>query len=634
MAEARDPLLIAADLLDPPKSPKRKAWEATARPNQLTPPGDWFIWYVQAGRGFGKALALDTPIPTPTGWTTMGEIQVGAEVYDESGRPCRVVETSPVYLDHPCYRVRFDDGSEIVADAGHRWLTWDKRARKAWGRARNPRSGPEVRTTREIADTLMADAREHNHSILMRAQANRTMHRYIVACDPVPSVPVRCIAVDSPSHLFLAGRTMIPTHNTRTGAEDVAEYGRTHPHSRIALVAETFADGRDTMVEGVAGMLAVLDESELRGGSREKAWNRSMGELFLANGTKYKVYSSEKPGQLRGPAHDRAWCDELAKFRDAHKGTADDTTWSNLLLGLRNGPDPRVVVTTTPKGYELPRQVKALPGVHLTRGTTYENIANLAPAFKRTVIAMYEGTRLGRQELMAEDLDEAEGSLWTHDAAKAQDKGLIVYGEPPYDARALRKLAEDTGRTLEALMAPEALYDRLAAADFLRAAIGVDPAVTSGPDADETGLVIGALASDGKAYVLDDRSLRASPAEWAQRIISSFDDFRADRIVAEVNNGGELVTTVIRTIRPTAPITAVHASKGKRTRAEPASHLYQLGKVVHLRPFPELESQMTTWEPGSGEASPDRMDALVWLLYELMLSGNSGRVVQGPDIWG
>lgn len=471
---SRTPWDVAADLFDPPPSPKRTEWEAVARPNQLTPPGDWFVWYLQAGRGFGK---------------------------------------------------------------------------------------------------------------------------------------------------------------TRTGAEDMAHYGRTHPNSRIALVAETFADGRDTMVEGESGILACLDDAELRGGSRDRAWNRSMGELFLANGTKYKVYSSEKPGQLRGPQHHRAWCDELAKFRDAHKGTAEDTTWSNLLFGLRLGDDPRVVVTTTPKAYDLPRQVKKLPGVHLTRGTTYENVDNLAPAFRTTVIAQYEGTRLGRQELMAEDLDESEGSLWTHDRAKAQDKGLIVYGEPPVSERALRKLAEDTGKSFEALRRPEALYDRLGAADLLRVVIGVDPAVTSGPDADETGIIVGARASDGKAYVLDDRSLRASPNEWAHRIIATLDDFKADRIVPEINNGGELVTMVIRTIRPTAPITTVHASKGKRTRAEPVSALYQQGRVLHVRPFAELESQMTTWEPGSGDPSPDRMDALVWMLTELLLSGNTGRVVSGPDVW-
>lgn len=471
----RDPFLVAADLIDPPPSPKRIEWERIARPNQITPTGQWLVWLILAGRGWGK---------------------------------------------------------------------------------------------------------------------------------------------------------------TRTGAEDVADYARTHAGSRIALVARTYADGRDTMVEGESGLLSVLHESELRGGNRDRAWNRSLGELYLANGSRFKIYSSEKPAQLRGPQHHRAWADEVAQWLDAQKGDTDDTTWSNLMLGLRLGDDPRCVVTTTPKAYKLVKDLLGLGNTLITRGTTFENLANLAPSYKAQVIARYEGTRLGRQELYAEMLEEAPGALWTRNPDLAEEKGLIVYGEPPISDHELRRVAEDMGRSIESLRRPEALYDRLRAADLLRVVIGVDPAVTSGPEADETGIIIPGRASDGFAYVLDDRSLRASPNEWAHRIVNSLDDFKADRIVPEVNNGGELVSTVIRTIRPTAPITPVHASRGKRTRAEPVAALYQQRKVFHLRPFPELEDQMCSWEAGTGEDSPDRMDALVWGLTELMKPGATGRIVTGPDIWG
>lgn len=471
-----DPFLIAADLIDPPKSEKRLAWERVARETQVTPVGQWLVWLILAGRGWGK---------------------------------------------------------------------------------------------------------------------------------------------------------------TRTGAEDVADYARTHPNSRIALAARTYADGRDTMVEGESGLLSVLHDSELRGGSRDRAWNRSLGELYLANGSRFKIYSSEKPAQLRGPQHHRAWADEVAQWLDAQKGDTDDTTWSNLMLGLRLGDDPRCIVTTTPKAYRLVKDLLGLPNVRITRGTTYENLANLAPSYKAQVIARYEGTRLGRQELYAEMLEEAPGALWTRNPELAEEKGLIVYGEPPLIEHELEKVAREIVQPLDLLRSsPELQHARLRAADLLRVVIGVDPAVTSGPESDETGIVIPGRASDGKAYVLDDRSLRASPNEWAHRVVNSLEDYKADRIVPEVNNGGELVTTVIRTIRPTAPITAVHASRGKRTRAEPVSALYQQGKVFHVRPFPELEDQMCTWEPGTGDDSPDRMDAAVWALTELMLTGNTGRVVQGPDIWG
>lgn len=209
--------------------------------------------------------------------------------------------------------------------------------------------------------------------------------------------------------LILAGRGF---GKTRTGAETVSEWAQHGPRERIALVGQTFSDTRDVMVEGESGLLAVLPPSALRGGSVSAAWNRSLGELFFSNGAKAKVFSSEKPGQLRGPQHHKAWVDEPAKFKDARKGDALDTTWNNLMLGLRLGEQPQAVVTGTPTRALLVRQLVAKTSTHLTRGSTYDNLDNLAPTFREQILSAYEGTRIGRQELLGEILDDVEGALW------------------------------------------------------------------------------------------------------------------------------------------------------------------------------------------------------------------------------
>lgn len=222
--------------------------------------------------------------------------------------------------------------------------------------------------------------------------------------------------------LILAGRGF---GKTRTGAETVNEWAR-QPNLRIAIVGQTFTDGRDTMVEGESGLLSVIDPVELRGGTVETAWNRSLGELFFANGTKAKVFSSEKPGQLRGPQHHKAWVDEPAKFKDAAKGDGLDTTFNNLLLGLRLGERPQAVVTGTPTPAKLIRQLVERPSTHTTRGSTYDNLVNLAPTFRDEVLARYEGTRIGRQELLGEILSDVEGALWTLDVIERARASLAV----------------------------------------------------------------------------------------------------------------------------------------------------------------------------------------------------------------
>lgn len=369
--------------------------------------------------------------------------------------------------------------------------------------------------------------------------------------------------------LILAGRGW---GKTLTGAEDVKAYGLAHPNSRIAIVARTIADGRDTCVEGQSGLLGVLPRGSVL------TWNRSLGELILTNGTRYKLFSAEEPDRLRGPQHHRAWCDELASWGEGTKERDWPSAWDMLQFGLRLGADPQTVVTTTPRPTKIIKHLLSADTVFTTRGHTEENAANLPPAFLAEMERRYGGTRLGRQELAAEILADTPGALWTW----------------------------------------AMLGDRRPAPDLTRVVVAIDPAVTSGEDADETGIVVAGLGIDGRGYVLADRSCRLSPDGWARRAVSAFDDCHGDLVVAEVNNGGDLVEQTIRTVRRTLPYRKVHASRGKQVRAQPVAALYEQGRVSHVEAFPDLEEQLTTWTPESG-ASPDRLDALVWALTELML---------------
>lgn len=380
--------------------------------------------------------------------------------------------------------------------------------------------------------------------------------------------------------LTLAGRGW---GKTRVGAEFTREHCVTHPKARAALVAATFADGRDAMVEGESGLLSITPPQQLRGGSAEKAWNRSLGELYFANGSIGKVYSSEKPGQLRGPQHDVAWFDEAAKAKDAHLGTQEDTTWSNLMMGLRLGQHPRCIVTTTPKPHRLIKQLVEKPSTYVTRGSTFENLANLAPTFRAQILEQYEGTRLARQELYAEILEDVPGALWT----LKQLDGLRVKEAP----------------------------------QLLRVVVAIDPATTSNEGSDETGIVAAGIDADPRpsGYVLADRSGRYSPDGWARAAIALYHELKADHIVAEANQGGDMVRFTLRTVDPTVPVKLVHATRGKRVRAEPIAAMDEQGRVHHVGVLDAMEDQMTNWVPDMPGDSPDRVDARVWALTELML---------------
>ena len=365
--------------------------------------------------------------------------------------------------------------------------------------------------------------------------------------------------------LLMAGRGF---GKTRCGAEWVRGRAEAQPTARIALVAPTAADARDVMVEGESGILACCPP-----GNRP-LYEPSKRRLTWPNGAMATTYSADEPDRLRGPQHTDAWADEIAAWKYPE-------SWDMLMFGLRLGADPRAVVTTTPKPVKVVRDLLKAETTEATRGSTYENRDNLAPAFLEQIVAKYEGTRLGRQELAGELLDDVPGALWT--------RAMV-----------------DAARVAHA---PE----------LARVVVAIDPAVTSGEDSDETGIVVAGKGADGRAYVLADRTCRLSPDGWAKRATLAASEFRADRIVAEVNNGGDLVERVIRTVDARAPYKKVHASRGKRVRAEPVAALYEQGRVSHVGGLPDLEDQMCAFVPEGTDGSPDRVDALVWALTELML---------------
>lgn len=377
--------------------------------------------------------------------------------------------------------------------------------------------------------------------------------------------------------LILAGRGF---GKTRTGAETIRRWvcgdtplspGRC---SRIALVAETAPDARDVMVEGPAGILN-CHPKDFR-----PTYYPSKRSLVWPNGAQAILFNAVEPDQLRGPQFDAAWCDELAKWRYAQD------TWDQLQFGLRLGDHPRQIVTTTPRPIPVVRKLINDADTVVTRGRTFDNAANLAAPFLKQVEDRYGGTRLGRQELEGEVLDDMPGALWNRE---------II----------------DTARKPDS-------------PDLERIVVAIDPAATSGEEADETGIVAVGLARDAdgyaRGYVLADRSMRGSPEEWAREAVRLYHELDADKIVAEVNQGGEMVSAVIKAVDRNVPIDQVRASRGKHVRAEPISALYEQGRIHHVGKFDNLEDQMCLFTRDADRTSgnsPDRVDALVWGLSAL-----------------
>lgn len=343
------------------------------------------------------------------------------------------------------------------------------------------------------------------------------------------------------------------------------------------------------MIEGESGILAVSPPWF------RPIWKPGLRRLLWPNGAVGRVYTAEKPDKLRGPQHDRAWADELAAWRYPE-------TWDNLLFGLRLGPRPQAIVTTTPRPTKLVRELIADPGTVITRGKTSDNRANLPSSFLRAIQNKYGGTRLGRQELDGDLLEDVPGALWKR--AQLDELRLRILGPDG------RRIATPAMRSIVVAVDPPS-SDPLKADDADRERLA------------ECGIVVVGLGHDDKAYILDDLSGQYSPSEWASKVAQAFHNHQADWVVAEVNQGGALVEVNLRTVDEHLPIRTVHASRGKRTRAEPVSGLYEQRKVHHVGLFPELEDQMCTWDAGLGEKSPDRMDALVWGVTFLMLAANT-----------
>ncbi|MHA3980357.1 DNA-packaging protein [Halovulum sp. GXIMD14794] len=379
---------------------------------------------------------------------------------------------------------------------------------------------------------------------------------------------------------------------TRTGAEWVrAQVEGPTPDApgkarRVALVGQTYDQVRDVMIQGDSGILACSPPD------RRPEWLASKRKLVWPNGAEAQGFSAADPEALRGPQFDAAWCDELAKWKKAEE------TWDMLQFCLRLGDDPRQVVTTTPRNTQILRDLLEEPTTVRTAAPTDANRAWLAASFLEKITAKYRGSRLGRQELDGELLKDTEGAFWTLDML---DDGR-VREVPPLD----------------------------------RIVLAIDPNVTKGKNSDACGIVVaGAVTQDEpgdwKVYVLDDASIRgAGPSEWAKCALSVAENWNVDRVVAEVNQGGDLVETVLRGIDPNVSYSKLRAKNGKSVRAEPVAALYEQGRVHHVGGFPELEDQMTqmTRTGYKGQGSPDRLDALVWAVWELVINqmaDNGGR---------
>jgi phage terminase large subunit-like protein len=377
--------------------------------------------------------------------------------------------------------------------------------------------------------------------------------------------------------MLLAGRGF---GKTRTGAEWIRGYAETHPGARIALVAASLHEGRQVMIEGESGLLAIAPDDD------RPDYESSLRRLSWANGAVATLYSAAEPESLRGPEHSAAWCDEIAKWPQG------EAAWDNLMLTMRIGENPRVVATTTPRGVPLVRRLIDEKGVEKTGGSTRNNRHNLSPQWLATMDRLYGGTRLGRQELGGELLEDVEGALWT------------------------RALVERCRVEADAVGKP------------VRVVIGVDPPATANGDA--CGIVVAVQLRDKRLAVVEDASVEnPPPAMWAQAVAATAARWGADRVVAESNMGGEMVENILRQADLTLPVVPVHASLGKARRAEPVAIAYERGQVVHAGVFGSLEDQLCGLQVGGGYAgpgrSPDRADACVWALAALLEGMKKGR---------
>ena len=699
-----------------------------ARPNQVIPEDPYYpIHLLLTGRGWGKALPLDTPIATPSGWTTMGQLTPGDYVYDEKGQPTKVTAVHPSFTpkEGNMYRVHFDGDNYQDACGDHQWTVVDynyvlgikkrhyygdlKLSDVDWAETELGQNRPKTVTTEDLFNepyyyaqgyagerrhnyyigrsqalqgtyttpsmpeytlgalipTMASDelpynmlrslpsqrwemvqgltdvhGRIHNigsnrgqkirykrfpshvkdyilelitslgfearreyknpkythefvewvphsinpfrhsqlkHALRLRNDIPfRSMFHTIRKVEKVKPVEVRCITVDSPSSLYLAGKAMIPTHNTRTMAEWVRRQAINYPGCRIGILGRTASDVRDIMVLGESGILNVGPEDE------KPEYKPSQRRLEWSNGSYATLFSAETPDQLRGQQFHFFVCDELASYTQ-FVGADGLTAFQNIRIATRLGERPYGVVATTPKRTDVIRELleEAKSGkVRVVRGATRENAA-LSSAYKDTILGQFKGTALEKQELEGEMLDDfPEGALWTEEII---DPARINSQAPPLS----------TGGII----------------------IAVDPSVAETPK-DECGIIAIGFTNHRQlhqrhAFVLEDGSMLAKPEDWAKKVSDMYNRWGASAVIVETNQGRSLLTNLMHTINPHMRIIGVNASQGKKLRAEPTILPYQQGRVHHFGKLAQLESQMTTWEPEFTKKSPDRIDALV-----------------------
>jgi len=423
---------------------------------------------------------------------------------------------------------------------------------------------------RELFKTLSKEEQNKRLSSLTENEAEILIYDWDWNARPKQIIPPG----DWTTCLVMAGRGY---GKTRIGSEWVKQQVKTNKY--VNLMGATGDDAIDIQVEGESGILNVCNR-----------WERPVfkkGALYWPNGAISLIFSAEEPERLRGKQHMKLWADELGAWRYPD-------SWDQAMFGLRLGANPQALITTTPRPTELIKNIAKDPNTIIIRGSTYDNKDNLAPSFFNKIVTKYEGTRLGRQELNAELLEDNENALWTH------------------------KLIEEARVRAFDLDGKKIKYS------FSRIVVAIDPAVTSGPESDFTGIVIAAKGEDGDYYVIEDITLLGKPIEWATKAVNAYHDYKADRIVAETNNGGDMIENLIRSVDSNVSYKKVTATRGKLLRAEPISALYEQGKVHHIGLFKELEDQMCNYTGDPRAKSPDRLDALVWALTELSENKNFG----------
>ncbi len=367
--------------------------------------------------------------------------------------------------------------------------------------------------------------------------------------------------------LIMAGRGF---GKTRVGAETTRIWAKTNKY--VNLIGATTDDARDIMIEGESGIMSVCPKDE------RPQYIKHARKLVWPSGCVSLIFTADEPERLRGKQHEKLWGDELGAWRYPE-------AWDQAKFGLRLGAKPQAIITTTPRPTKIMRELVKDPHCHVTRGSTYDNKSNLAPTFFSEIITKYEGTRLGRQELDAELLEDTPGALWRR-------SNIDEYRVPKGDEPTMRRIV-----------------------------VAVDPAISSEDSSNETGIITVGIGMDDRGYIFEDCSGIFTPDEWGRAAVATFNRYQGDRIVAEKNQGGDMVGHVLKSVMPNAPITLVSASRGKVTRAEPTAALYEQGRISHVGRFDTLEDQMVAFTSDFDRKlqgySPDRVDALVWALTEL-----------------